>query len=149
MIDRANKEDLKDILELQKLAFHKVAANENNFTIAPLTQTLTDIYEEYEKRHFLKYTENRNIIGSVRAHVDLNNICHIGRLIVHPNYQNRGIGSKLIKVMEEVFHTCEAYDIFTGENSSNTVYLYKKLGYIETDKKIIDRVSIVFLRKQN
>jgi len=68
IIEKALKEDLPDILNLQKKAFEKVAMEENNFNILPMTQTLESITEEYEKRLFLKYTLEGKIIGSVRAH---------------------------------------------------------------------------------
>jgi len=52
IIEKALKEDLPDILNLQKKAFEKVAMEENNFNILPMTQTLESITEEYEKRRF-------------------------------------------------------------------------------------------------
>jgi len=54
IIEKALKEDLPDILNLQKKAFEKVAMEENNFNILPMTQTLESITEEYEKRLFFK-----------------------------------------------------------------------------------------------
>mgnify|MGYP000858969208 CR=1 FL=1 len=149
IIEKALKEDLPDILNLQKKAFEKVAMEENNFNILPMTQTLESITEEYEKRLFLKYTLEGKVIGSVRAHLDNDNVCHIGRLIVHPEFQNRRIGKALMKEIESVFKNCTRYEIFTGLNSKNTVALYKKLGYVETSVKDVDGVFMVFMKKDN
>lgn len=148
-INKAAKEDLLDILNLQKKAFESVAIGENNFNISPMTQTLESITEEYEKRQFLKYTLDGKIIGSVRAHLDNDNVCHIGRLIVQPEFQNKGIGKALMKEIESIFGNCIRYEIFTGLNSKNTIALYKKLGYVETSVKDIDGVSIVFMKRDN
>ncbi|WP_265443098.1 GNAT family N-acetyltransferase [Acetivibrio straminisolvens] len=149
IIKKATKEDLPDILNLQKKAFERVAMEVNNFNISPMTQTLESITEEYEKRQFLKYILEGKIVGSVRAHLDDENVCHIGRLIVHPEFQNRGIGKALMKEIENIFKNCVMYEIFTGFNSKNTRALYKKLGYVETGVKDIDGVSMVFLKKDN
>lgn len=148
-INKATKEDLIDILNLQKKAFERVAIAESNFNISPMTQTLESITEEYEKRLFLKYTLDGKIIGSVRAHLDNDNVCHIGRLIVQPEFQNKGIGKALIKEIENIFSKCERYEIFTGLNSKNTRALYTKLGYVETSIKNIDGVEMVFMKKDN
>ncbi|HOM02952.1 MAG TPA: GNAT family N-acetyltransferase [Acetivibrio sp.] len=148
-ITEALMEDLPDILNLQKKAFERVAMEEDNFNISPMTQTLENITEEYEKRLFLKYILDGKIIGSVRAHLDSDSVCHIGRLIVHPDFQNRGIGKALMKEIENRFNDCSRYEIFTGYNSKNSIALYKKLGYVETSVKDVDGVCMVFLKKDN
>ena len=49
---------------------------------------------------FLKAVEDGRIIGSVRGNVLDPDSVYIGRLIVHPDYQNQGIGTKLLKTIE-------------------------------------------------
>jgi len=39
--------------------------------------------------------------------------CYIGRLIVRPDFQNRGIRTKLMQGMEHIFKTCERSELFT------------------------------------
>lgn len=148
-IARATKDDLMNILNLQKKAFESVAIRENNFNIQPMNQTYENIVEEFGKRLFLKYTVDGVIVGSVRGHIDDNNVCHVGKLIVHPDYQNQGIGKALVKELEKNLNECDRYEIFTGENDQKVVGLYKRLGYIETFVKVVDNVSIVFLSKDN
>jgi ribosomal protein S18 acetylase RimI-like enzyme len=41
-------------------------------------------------------------IGCVRANVK-EGTCHIGKLIIHPDFQKRGIGTRLMSEMEKVF----------------------------------------------
>jgi len=42
-VDIASKEDLEEILALQKLAFEENARQINDFGIAPLTQTIEEL----------------------------------------------------------------------------------------------------------
>jgi len=149
VFEKATKEDLAQILELQKKAFEPVAIAENNFNIQPMTQTLESIIEEFDKRVFYKYVLEGTIVGSVRSHLDENNTCHVGKLIVHPDFQNCGIGQGLIKIIEKAFSNCNRYEIFTSINAKKTVSLYKKIGYKEINVKNVNGMPIVFLDKEN
>ena len=88
-IDVATREDLSEILKLQKTCYKEVGERYNTTDIPPLAQSYESILQDYAKNLFLKLKINDSIIGSVRA-FEKNNICYIGRLIVHPEYQNKG-----------------------------------------------------------
>ena len=89
IIERAHIEDAKEILDLQKLAYQSEAEIYNDYTIPPLTQTLEEMRNDFEKQVFLKASMDGRIIGSVRALLK-EGTCFIGRLIVHPDFQKRG-----------------------------------------------------------
>lgn len=148
-IKEAKFEDLQSILALQKRAFKSVAAKSNNLNIPPMTQTQEQIEEEFEKSLFLKYERNEEIIGSVRAYQTSEKICHIGRLITEPNYQNQGIGTALMKEIEKRFSGCKHFEIFTGKDFQNVVNLYNRLDYVITNNKDINSVPMVFMEKDN
>jgi hypothetical protein len=84
-ITEARSEDAPEILALQELAYRSEAELYDDWTIPPLTQTLSQIEAEFDTKVFLKAVHAGRIVGSVRASLD-GGTCHIGRLIVHPNY---------------------------------------------------------------
>ncbi|MGA2025607.1 MAG: GNAT family N-acetyltransferase [Syntrophobacteraceae bacterium] len=129
IVKRASFEDAKEILGLQKLAYASEAEIYNDYSISPLTQTLDQIQADFESRLFLKASVDGSIVGSVRGSMD-QGTCHIGRLMVHPDFQNRGIGARLMKEIERCFHEAERYELFTGHLSERNLRLYHKLGYI-------------------
>jgi ribosomal protein S18 acetylase RimI-like enzyme len=148
-IIRATAKDAEEILKLQKLAFKGVGEMYNDFTIPPLTQTLEEIRAQYETHVILKATVGGVIIGSVRGYLE-KDTCYIGRLIVHPDFENRGAGSRLMKALETEFKQAKRYELFTGHRNERNLHLYHKLGY-KTFKSEPenDNLTIVYLEKIN
>ncbi len=147
LIEQAQISDAPQILALQKLAYLSEAEITQDYTIPPLTQTLEEIEREFQTRTVLKTTLDGKIIGSVRAYLQ-EGTCHIGRLIVHPDFQNQGIGAKLLRKIEEHFAQAERYELFTGEQSERNLYFYQKWDYrIFRKEKLTDKVTLVFLEK--
>lgn len=94
IIQKAEKEDLQEILDLQYLAYQSEAKLCNNPEIPPLKQTLPELLEEYRKGIVLKVVEDSNaIIGSVRGYSDKGTV-YIGKLFVSPKEQGKGIGKR-------------------------------------------------------
>ena len=147
ILERATSEDGAEILALQKLAYQSEAAIYNDYTIPPLTQTLEEIVVDLKRQTFLKAIEEGRIVGSVRAYMQ-EGTCFVGRLIVHPSFQNRGIGTRLLGEIERVFDQAERFELFTGHLSERNLYLYQKLGYrLYRNRKVTDALTIVYLEK--
>lgn len=147
-IERATVLDAEEILALQKLAYRSEAEIYNDFNIPPLVQTLESIQKDFEDQFFLKVMMDGRIIGSVRAFIK-EGTCYIGRLIVHPGFQNQGIGTKLMVEVERIFNHSKRFELFTGDKSERNICLYQKLGYkILKKTKITDQTMIVYLEKK-
>jgi ribosomal protein S18 acetylase RimI-like enzyme len=148
IIERATVSDAEEILALQKLAYRSEAEIYNDFGIPPLIQTLESIQKDFEGQFFFKAVIHGKIIGSVRAYAK-EGTCYIGRLIVFPDFQNRGVGTKLMDEIERVFNTCKRYELFTGDRSEKNLHLYQKRGYkIFKTSNITDQTTIVYLEKK-
>jgi len=94
-----------------------------------LKQSLAEITSDFEHMTFLKGVVNGKIVASVRGYDDGQGAAHILRLIVHPYFQGRGNGRKLVEAFEKSFPSCRRYEIFTGHRSDRNLHLYGKLGY--------------------
>ena len=104
LILKAEFVDAEEILAIQKLAYQKEAARYNNYSIPPLTQTLSELKEECRLKLILKATFKNRIVGTVRAYEE-KGTCKIGRLAVHPKAQNQGIGTALMQTIESIERT--------------------------------------------
>ncbi len=143
----ATVEDLPQILQLQYLAYQSEAEILKNFDIPPLKQTLEEVRQEYNRGIILKaVNENFEIIGSVRGYVE-NDVLYIGKLMVNPKYQGRGIGTELLSKIEELsaWVRCE---LFTSSESKQNIRLYEKNGYtIFKSVEVEPGLMFVYLEK--
>lgn len=146
-IRQAILEDVPDIMSLQRLAYQSEALLYNDFAIPPLSQTIEELSAEFQSSYVLKAISGKTLIGSVRARTD-GEACSIGRLIVHPDYQRRGIGSKLMSRIEELFPSVHRFELFTGSLSDGNIRLYKKLGYCPFRTAVLtSSVTLVYMEK--
>jgi ribosomal protein S18 acetylase RimI-like enzyme len=129
-ITEARKEDLAEILALQKLCFMENARRYNKYDLSPLTETQAEIEEVFSSRRFLKAVENGRIIGSLRA-FEKDGTCYIARVIVHPDFQNKGIGTRLMHEAEARYPAARRFELFTGVTDYKNQHLYTKLGYVK------------------
>ncbi len=147
-IIQAEPKDAALILALQKAAYQTEAKLNDDWTIPPLTQTLPEIEAEFETRTFLKAVDGDKIIGSVRAILD-SGTCRIGRLMVFPEYQGKGLGTRLMGKIEAAFPDARRFELFTGTKSVHNIRLYKRLGYRECrEMDISPKVRLVFMEKR-
>jgi len=148
IIERAETADAPEILALQKLAFLSEAQLYQDYLIPPLTQTLEELVESFSRNVVLKAVEQGTIVGSVHGRLSKGR-CPIGRLMVHPGQQGRGIGSRLMEAIERSFPEAESYRLFTGEKSLGNIRLYERLGYRTYERKEVrGSFGIVFMEKK-
>ena len=147
LIKKAQKEDLEKILELQYLAYQSEAKLFGNMDIPPLKQTIEELYNEFQKGTILKALDDiGGIIGSVRAYQE-NGTVYIGKLMVHPKMQRKGIGTKLLLEIEREYPN-QRYELFTSTKSISNIRLYERLGYkIFKEETVSQELQFVYLQK--
>lgn len=150
IIEPASIEDASEILSLQKVCYQSEAEIYQDYNIPPLIQTLEEIKSEFGEYSFLKAVEDDRIIGSVRARMITPDTLYIGRLIVHPDFQNQGIGSKLMEKIENKFPDAEGFELITGHLSLKNIKFYEKRGFeIFETKKLTQNLNLLYLAKIN
>ncbi|OGW41147.1 MAG: hypothetical protein A2010_18015 [Nitrospirae bacterium GWD2_57_9] len=148
-IETASEQDLDRILQLQKKAFHGQAAIYNDFTLPSLTQTLDDVKKEFQFKAIYKVELDGTIIASVRCFVK-DRTLHIEKLIVHPDLQNRGIGTTIMHEIEKRYSAVvDRYELSTGHKSARNLHIYHKLGYREMrQERLNDNCNLIVMEKR-
>jgi ribosomal protein S18 acetylase RimI-like enzyme len=147
VIEAARVRDAEQILKLQYLCYQSEAALYDDYTIPPLTQTLASLLAEYDTHRILAARLGDEVVGSIRGRM-VNGTCYIGRLIVHPRLQRRGLGARLLNALEDYFGDADRYELFTGHRSEGNVRLYQHLGYtLFREETIPTQPRLVYLEK--
>ena len=142
-IELAQKNDLSEILALQKLAYQSEATIYNDWNIPPLTQTLAQLQSEFETKTILKATDGLKIIGSIRDFIQ-ERTGFIERLITHPDHQHQGIGTALLEALEARMTNATRFRLFTGHLSVQNISFYRKRGYLEFKREPVNE-KLIFL----
>ncbi|MBU8911151.1 MAG: GNAT family N-acetyltransferase [Desulfobacterales bacterium] len=94
--------------------------------------------------------EKASKIKSIRQINSDGNSCFIGRLIVHPESQRKGIGTKLMNAVETHFSDVQRYELFTGTKSIGNIRFYKRLRYKPIKEQVVNKfLSLIYMEKRN
>lgn len=147
-IQHARREDLEEILALQRLAYESEARLCSNWNIPPLRQTLQDLEQELNQGWILLKTVSMTgqIEGSVRIHVR-QGTAFVGKLMVRPQAQGKGLGTQLLAAVEQVCPQ-RRYELFTSALSQRNLRLYARAGYTPFREEEIEAgLRLVWLEK--
>jgi len=148
LIDVAAPEDADEILALIKRAFTPVSEQYGDATLPPLVETPGHFRSRFANEVVLKAILDDQIVGAVIGVLD-GDVCRVGRLVVEPGFQRRGIGRALATRIERHFPDASAFELFTGDRSAETLALYESLDYREVRREQVhDRLSLVYLEKR-
>ncbi|MFD5865293.1 GNAT family N-acetyltransferase [Agromyces sp. NPDC127015] len=134
-----------ELLTLQRAAYVSEAQLYLDAFLPALTQTLDEVRREL--RHpALGVTLDRRLVAAVRWTVE-GPTAHIGRLVVAPDQQGRGLGTTLLRAAEAA-SGAESFELFTGHLSAANIRLYEREGYREFRRQALrPGVELVHLRK--
>jgi ech hydrogenase subunit C len=126
---RAEQSDVAEILALQKIAYQSEAELYGDDSLPAMHQTLPEIEAEFGQAVFMKAVVNGKIVGSIRGHVD-GATARFTRCIVHPYFQKRGIGRKLITEIERTSPAeITRFEAVAGHKSKRRLHVYGEMGY--------------------
>lgn len=133
-------DDAGEVLTLQRAAYVTEAQIHDDPHLPPLTQSLAELVDELKQPAVtgsgLRDTGGR-LVAAVRVRVasDDPRVAEIGRLVVAPDMQGRGLGSRLLHLVEDRLPSqVGTLRLFTGERSVGNLRLYSRFGYRETHR---------------
>lgn len=129
-ITKAELKDIPEIIAIQKLAFYDVAKFYNNFKLGPLQTTIADLVKTFDSYTYFKAMD-QGIVGAARAKVT-GETCKIENVIIHPSFQNRGIGKNLILALQDSFPHGTTFELLTGKETPKNISFYERLGFVIT-----------------
>ncbi len=78
--------------------------------------------------HYLLYIENDKVIGFLNYYLMYEKI-EIANFNVLDNYQNKGIGTKLIKYLIDNYKNIENITLEVRKDNIKAIHIYEKMGF--------------------
>jgi ribosomal protein S18 acetylase RimI-like enzyme/SAM-dependent methyltransferase len=146
-IEDAQADHVRELLALQRSAFSIEAEREDHWALAPLQQTEAELAAEIASGTVLVARHGNALVGSVRAQIE-GATCHVGRLMVRPDLQGRGIGRALMAAIEARCAEAQQFELFTSVRASRNLRLYERLGYREVRRgRECGGIDVVFMHR--
>jgi len=147
VIRKANLGDLERLIEIQKEAFAFQARKYDAWDIPPMVEKANDINLDDPGLTVLVAEADGVLLGSIRLLKD-GTEAEIKRLSVSKGFQNNGIGSKLMKSIEENAEDIKRLWLFTGGQSYKNINLYRKMGYDSyKEEPFKDEFTLIYMEK--
>lgn len=147
-IATAAEQDAGEIMTVQRAAYVSEALLYKTTRLSALAEPLANILESVAAGEVLVAKVGSRVVGAVRG-VRKDDECHVERLVVAPDVQGRGIGAALLRAVEQ--HRgggVRRFVLHTGDRSQANIGLYRKVGYTETHREVVNEtLSLVHLAK--
>lgn len=124
-----NPADAGEILTLQRACWVQEQQANPGVRIHALEEDLETVRRWIAADTVLVLRSAGRLVGAVRARLH-GTTWDIGRLMVAPDLQGRGLGRRLLEAVEAAAPpSVTTYELFTGAGSTRNQKLYKKAGY--------------------
>ena len=131
-ITLARASDAGELTTLQRACWVSEARANDTHDIPPLVESVDDVAQGMRDWQTWVVREGGRLVGSVRtrSHPDDATVWQIGRLMVAPDLQGRGLGRALLAHAEaQAPSGTAAYWLNTGHRSERNLRTYRKAGY--------------------
>ncbi|MEH7464160.1 GNAT family N-acetyltransferase [Bacillus thuringiensis] len=141
-IEKASIIDAETLTEISKKAFNEEAkkwlpdrGGIIDYNIQPPGYASIEMTKYMIKKlNCFKIIYNETIVGGIIITISGKSFGRIDRIFVDPNYQGKGIGSKVITLIEKEFLNVRTWDLETSSKQINNHFFYEKMGYAITFK---------------
>jgi tRNA (guanine37-N1)-methyltransferase len=126
----ATRADAGELLTLQRACWLQEAiANDSVTGIPALHETLDDVVAWLADWTTFVVRSHGRLVGAVRGRME-DDAWDIGRIMVAPDLQGRGLGRLLLEHIQAVAPAAAtSYVLFTGAGSADNLRMYKKAGF--------------------
>jgi tRNA (guanine37-N1)-methyltransferase len=125
--------DAGELYTLQRACWVQEQQDNPGVPIPALEETFADLQRWLATDTVLVVRASGRLVGAVRARLHLGpdgDTWDIGRLMVAPDLQGRGLGRQLLERIEErAPDSAAGFELFTGSGSLRNQRMYKKAGY--------------------
>jgi tRNA (guanine37-N1)-methyltransferase len=121
--------DVGEILTLQRACWTQEALANDTLEIPALHESLADVEASLDEWAYYVVRAEGRLVGAVRGRLE-GHEWDIGRMMVAPDLQGRGLGRALLEHIQAVAPAeATTYVLFTGAGSAANQRMYKRAGF--------------------
>jgi tRNA (guanine37-N1)-methyltransferase len=125
----ATRADAGELFTLTRACWLQELRANPGVTIPALEESLDDLVSSLDEWTTFAARAGGRLVGSCRGRLE-GTVWDIGRVMVAPDLQGRGIGRHLLEVAEAAAPApATSYQLFTGAGSAANLRIYKAAGY--------------------
>ncbi|WBO92876.1 GNAT family N-acetyltransferase [Bacillus tropicus] len=136
-IEKATIVDAEKLTEIMTRTFDEEAkrwlcgqGDVIDYNIQPPSYSSVEMMKySIEELDSFKVMMDEKIIGGIIVTISGKSYGRIDRIFVDPVYQGKGIGSYVMKLIEEEYQSVRIWDLETSSRQLNNHHFYKKIGY--------------------
>lgn len=146
-LEKISVEDIYEINRIQTLAFKD---SYEKYKFCPAFEATNEQMISYlEKAKAYKILLNEMIIGSVFIYRISDNHFELDTISIHPQFQNMGIGGKVIALIENLYSSAQTWTLSTPETDYRNRHLYEKLGYQQVGTESVnEHLNLIRYKKE-
>ena len=137
MVREANKEDLKEILELYLCLHEESVPEESDYLLSTWNQIIED-----ENHHLIVNEINGKIVSSCVCVIipnltrNVRPYAFVENVVTHTDFRGQGLASECLEYAKQIAqrHNCYKMMLLTGSKKKETLDFYTRAGYNSTDK---------------
>ncbi|KOP69667.1 hypothetical protein AMS59_22340 [Lysinibacillus sp. FJAT-14745] len=143
VIKRTNVIEAPILLAIQKEAFEDDLRKYEDHDTSPVNEPIERLLRKIEL--FIHYTvwHNNEIIGGIDVRDLKDNKYRLNRIFISKNYQNKGLGSEIMKLVEEEFPSAVEWVLDTPHLNIRNHHFYEKIGYKKSGQHQINEKLIL------
>lgn len=150
MIREAAADELSEVIVVQRQAFSRVAAalGIDPEMLPPLQEEVGDLARRIaDGCTVLVAVCDDVVIGSVRAERTSSGVAEIGRLVVRTGHEGNGVGTALMRAIEQHYRDVGTFRLFTGADAVETQAFYARRGYQPELQEDVGAYQLVWMTK--
>lgn len=121
----------EQIIRVQRPAY-RIEADLIGFDGIPaLKETAEQLRQSREQ--FWGYFEGERLAGVIAVETGEGTV-DICRLVVHPDFHRRGIGTRLVQGVLDMYPDAALFTVSTGERNEPAISLYERFGFRRKDR---------------
>jgi tRNA (guanine37-N1)-methyltransferase len=125
----ATRADAGELFTLTRACWLQELWANPGVTIPALEESFDDLLGSLQVWTTVVARAGGRLVGSARGRAD-GDVWDVGRVMVAPDLQGRGLGRLLLSLIEDAAPAeVASYQLFTGAGSADNIRMYKKAGY--------------------